>query len=241
MSIGLRPRTAAALPQACLGDLGLARLRRPGRAGSAGGARPAPARWSPRPPPSTPPTPPRLVADRAVGEGEVALLEVAVAVEGEQQVVERDGLAAHRLPEHRADESQTSGKISGAGLPSARGCLVAPEDGPVAVVVEEDELGPPGDDHGEPRLEHDADRGAQALRPARDRAERGAAQSISRISRPISPPPARTRSMVEGSVVSAFICSTAGQGRALQSVRWDSPHQKAMVSSRRWNRSRLVD
>ena len=36
---------------------------------------------------NTPPMPPRLVADGAVGEGEVALLGVAVALEQEQQIV----------------------------------------------------------------------------------------------------------------------------------------------------------
>ena len=78
-----------------------------------------------------------LVGDRAVGEREVALLGVAVALEHEQ-LVGRPGGAAPAITCSSIGPmtSQISVHTSRPGAPSARGCLVSPSIGAVGVVVD---------------------------------------------------------------------------------------------------------
>ena len=71
--------------------------------------------------------------------------------------------------------SQISAKVSRVLPPIAAGCLVEPRIGPVAVVVELGVVAAPRDVHREAGLEQDAQRRAQALRPALDRSDRGPA------------------------------------------------------------------
>ena len=78
---------------------------------------------------------------------------------------------------------QISGQHSRPGGPRAAGCFAA-EDAPVGVVVELHQLRAPPHEHRHPRVEADADRGAEALRPARRVAQRRRAQSLRRMSRP---------------------------------------------------------
>jgi hypothetical protein len=116
----------------------------------------------------------RLVPDRAVREGEVALLGEAVALEEQELVLRPGGGAAgeHTL-EHRADDvPDLRPHIAPARAHRAR-VLVA-EHRAVGVVVDLDHLGPPPDEDGEARGQTDADGRPERLRPARDRAERGA-------------------------------------------------------------------
>ena len=117
----------------------------------------------------------RFVADRAVGKGEEALFEITVAIERNELVVQRHGFARARLLEQWADVVPCLGEDLLRRTPERGRVLGRAEHRPIAVVIEEVELRPPGDDHGELRIEHHADRGAQALRPGLRRAERGAA------------------------------------------------------------------
>ncbi len=114
-----------------------------------------------------------LVADRAVGEREVAFLDIAVAVERQQLVDEGTGLAGRKHPvEHRPDEVPDLGESVGGARTERARMLGRAENRPVGVIVELDELRPPGDVHGIAGVQQDAERRPQALRPALDRPER---------------------------------------------------------------------
>src|SRR6185436_12673640 len=80
-----------------------------------------------------------LVTDRAVGKGEEALLEVAVPIERNQDVVERDRLAAERLAEQRADEMPDLRKDVGAPVAERHRVLRLSQHRTIPIVVEEDE------------------------------------------------------------------------------------------------------
>ncbi len=114
-----------------------------------------------------------LVPDRAVGEGEVGLLDVPVPLHDEQQIVRPGRLPAqHHLGVQRAHHIPDLRPALHAALPQ-RARMLGPENRHVAVVVKLDGVGTPPDGHGEARLGADADRGSEALRPAIARSERG--------------------------------------------------------------------
>ena len=114
-----------------------------------------------------------LVADGAVRQREEALLEVPVAVERDEHVVERHRLTRERLAKERPDHVPDFGEDVDRAAAERHRMLGHAEHGTIAIVVEKDELGTPRDDDGEPRRQHDADRGAKALRPRADGSERG--------------------------------------------------------------------
>ena len=103
------------------------------------------------------------------------------------------GVPVHHALEHRSDDIPDLGEGLARAAPHRGGMLGGTEDRAVAVVVELGEVAAPRDVHGEAGLEQDAERRAQALRPASSTGPTAVcAQSIERISAPISPPPART-------------------------------------------------
>lgn len=116
-----------------------------------------------------------LARDRTVGEGEVALLEVAVPVERKQLV---DEGARRRRPddaaEHRTDEVPDFREGLVGAPPERRRVLRRAEDRAVGVVVELREALAPGDVHGVAGIQQDPERGLEALRPFRGVAERRA-------------------------------------------------------------------
>ena len=116
--------------------------------------------------------PAAIVAERTVREREVALLEVAVAVERKASVVERDSLACHHSTKHRSHDVPDLGEALGGAAPHRMRILRSTEDRSVGVVVEEDELRSPEHTHREVRGEHDSDGRAQRRGPAADGAER---------------------------------------------------------------------
>ena len=105
-----------------------------------------------------------FVADRAVRQREPAILQVAVPIQRQQPVVDREGFPPADALELGADHRPDFGKDLGPWS-AQRGRMFRAENRPVPVVVEETELGSPRDDHGKARFEHDAEGGAQALRP----------------------------------------------------------------------------
>ena len=115
----------------------------------------------------------RLVEDRAVREREVALLEVAAPIEGEEPVVERDGLALEDAIEHRSDGVPELGKTLFDWTPHRRRMFSRAQDGAVGVVVKEQKVRPPEDAHGEARGQRQRDERAQRRRPLPGRTERG--------------------------------------------------------------------
>ena len=111
-----------------------------------------------------------FVANRAVREREPAVFRIAVPLERQVPVVDRKRLAAANALEFRSDDGPDFRKNVAARLPERR--MFRAQDRSIPVVVEETEIRSPRDHHGEPGLEHDADRGSKALRPGFDRAER---------------------------------------------------------------------
>jgi len=105
-----------------------------------------------------------FIADRAVRNGEPAVLQVAVAFERQQPVVDRERLASAHAFELRPDDRPDFRKDLGARRAERCGMFGA-EDRTVAIVIEEAEVRSPRDDHREAGLEHDADGRAKALRP----------------------------------------------------------------------------
>ena len=111
-----------------------------------------------------------VVADRRVGEGEPGALVVAAPVHGERQVLEEGRPSVER----RIDQGRQVGpdlRPYVAKARTQRGRVLAPKDLGVGVVVEEPQIGSPGDEHRETRVEHQADGGAQRLRPASGRTQ----------------------------------------------------------------------
>ena len=113
-----------------------------------------------------------LLADRAVGEGEVALLREALPLQREHQVLGEGGLSPreHRV-EHGPDDVPDLRPALAPRLSQGRGMLPADEV-PVGVVVEHHQLRSPPHEHRHPGVEADAHRGAEALRPPRRVAQR---------------------------------------------------------------------
>ena len=117
--------------------------------------------------------PARLVADRTVGEREVALLREAPPVEREHEVLEVAGLPAlQHVVEHGADGAPYLRPALPTRL-AHRPRVLVPEDRLVGVVVEHDQLRAPPQEHREAGVQADADGGLQTLRPHLCRAERG--------------------------------------------------------------------
>ena len=115
-----------------------------------------------------------LVAERAVGEGVVALLRIAGALEEQQQPLVPGRLAGgeHGV-DPRADVVPDLLPYL-AGRPAERPRVLAPQRvPPVGVVAEERQLRPPRHPHREPGRQQDVDRGLQALRPGPRQPERG--------------------------------------------------------------------
>ena len=106
-----------------------------------------------------------IIGNRAVGEREVGLLEKALSLDRQQQVlVPRRRAAGQDSFGHGPDDVPDFGPDLVAGRSDRPRMLVA-KDGAVPVVVDLDEIGPPPDQHGESTAEHHADNGPQAGGP----------------------------------------------------------------------------
>ena len=70
-----------------------------------------------------------LLADRAVREDEVTLLDEAMPLERKHEIDERGGPALHHALEHRTDDVPISAKVSRVLMPIAAGCFVEPRMG----------------------------------------------------------------------------------------------------------------
>ena len=146
----------------------------------------------------------RIVGQRAVGEGVVGLLGIAVALKEQQQALVPGGLAgAYDGLGARADVGPDSAHTSEAGRPSAHGCFAPSVIARVGIVVEERQLRPPAEPHRIARRDQDAQHGPQALRPGVLRSERACRPVLGRRSaqpsrhrpskKPIERPPADRR------------------------------------------------
>ena len=113
-----------------------------------------------------------LVAHRRVREAEPGVLVVAVAVHAQRQPVHVGGFALERAHDQRMDVVPDLTPDVVEAVTQRRGMLFA-EDDRVGVVVQEAQLRPPGHEHRELRVEHQADRGAQRLGPGTRMPERG--------------------------------------------------------------------
>ena len=115
-----------------------------------------------------------LIRHRTVGDGEVALLEVAVAVDLELDVLHpRGGAAVERLIDQRTDDVEDLAPAFAHRAAEVLRVLRA-EHGAIGVVVDLDVLGPPPQEHREAVGEQQAHHHAQAHRPALRRPERRA-------------------------------------------------------------------
>ena len=115
-----------------------------------------------------------VVADWAVAVGPPDVFEPTVALDGQILVFVPCGVAPrHHLIDLRTDcNPAVTPELAAACAEGPRVPATAPQDVPVVVVVELDELGPPPEEHRVSRGEHDANGCPQALRPARDGSER---------------------------------------------------------------------
>src|SRR3984957_12566256 len=91
-----------------------------------------------------------LIADRAIAEGEVALLGESGPLEGHRQVLEVGGSAASHDPlEHRADYVPRLGPGVAGGLPK-RPWMLAGQHRDKAVVIQLNQVRAPEHEHREP-------------------------------------------------------------------------------------------
>ena len=102
--------------------------------------------------------------DRAVGEGEVALLVEAAPGHREGQVLEADGPAGEDIVDHGLDVGPDVVPDVGDAPPQCRGVPQAQRQG-VGVVVDHDQLRAPHEQHPEAGVQGGAGRGAQGGRP----------------------------------------------------------------------------
>ncbi|ACG78003.1 conserved hypothetical protein [Phenylobacterium zucineum HLK1] len=136
-----------------------------------------------------------LVGQGTVGEGEEGRLGIAVALHQEGQVLLPDALAVER----RADQGLQVGPDLGPDLlePQAEGGGVpGAQDRRVGVVVDEGELGAPGDEHRLLGVQHHRRGGPQGLGPGGGVAERRARPVVGaheRAHRPAALEEARNR------------------------------------------------
>src|ERR1700728_4375531 len=91
---------------------------------------------------------PVVVTDRAVGKGEVSLLQRAAAIEREHQVLLRERLAGVDTFEERLDGRPGFWETLLDAAPHGPRMLARPEDGTIRIVVEENVLRSPEDPHG---------------------------------------------------------------------------------------------
>ena len=115
-----------------------------------------------------PPGRPAVVGNRAIGKREICFFEIAVPIEHEQAILAAKRFAGrHDLLEHRREHRRPDFRPALRGGPSEGGrMLLRAQHRPRRVVVQLDVVGSPHDRHGESRREHEADGGAQRLRPA---------------------------------------------------------------------------
>ena len=110
--------------------------------------------------------------DRAIGEGVVGLLRIAVALHDEELRFHIGAfLAAHRLGQHGRDVVPDLAPDF-LGRPAERPRMLAADDRLVGVIIEVDQLGPPPDPDRLAGSQHNADRGLETLRPSFRRTER---------------------------------------------------------------------
>src|SRR5215468_1208130 len=108
----------------------------------------------------------RLVADGRIRPGEISLLDVTVAVDEQQPVVRPRGFPrVHHALEHRPDHVPDFGPNLTTGAAQRAPVLVLAKNRSPSVIVYQPQFRPPPDDHREFRVQADADRRAQALRP----------------------------------------------------------------------------
>ena len=113
-----------------------------------------------------------LASDRAVGEREVGLFQVAVALHQELEVGGPGRIAGrHHVAVERPADVPDLGPALVAAL-AHRTRMLRSEEGPVTIVVKLHDLRAPPDRHRETRGQTDAETRAQALRPGVDRTER---------------------------------------------------------------------
>ncbi len=115
---------------------------------------------------------PVVVRDRAVGEGVVGLLRIAVALHDQELFLDVGPLdPAERGGEHRADlRPDLAPHLR--RRPAQRPGVLAPDDRLVGIVVEVGQLRAPADPDRLARGEHDPHRGPEALGPGIGRAQR---------------------------------------------------------------------
>jgi hypothetical protein len=115
----------------------------------------------------------RVVSQRTVGEGVVALLGVAGPLHEQQQCGVPGGHSRREYPlDPRTDVVPDLRPYFACGAPERPWVLAGQRVTPVGVIAEEGEFRPPGHPHREPRRQQDADGRQQALRPLRRRSER---------------------------------------------------------------------
>ncbi len=113
-----------------------------------------------------------VIRHRAVGEGVVGLLRIAVALHDQELLLDIGAfIATHRGRQHRADLRPDLAPHD-AGRLAQRPRMLAADDRAIGVVVEVDELAAPADPDRLARGQHDAHRGLQAARPLCRRPER---------------------------------------------------------------------
>ncbi len=112
-----------------------------------------------------------IVGDRAVGEGVVGLLGIAVALHDQELLLDIGALdAAHGGGQHRTDLGPDLAPHL-AGRAAQRPGMLAADDREIGVVIEIGQLGSPADPDRLARRQHDADGGPEALRPGFGRAQ----------------------------------------------------------------------
>ncbi len=114
-----------------------------------------------------------IVWDRAVGEGVVGLLRIAVALHDQELLLDVDALDPARGGGEQRPDVGPDLFPDLRGGPAERPRMFTANDRLVGVVVEVGELGAPADPDRLPRRQHDPHGGAQALGPALRWAKRG--------------------------------------------------------------------
>ncbi len=119
-----------------------------------------------------------VVGDRAVGEGVVGLLRIAVALHDQELFLDIGPLdPAQRRGQHRADVGPDFAPHL-RSRPAQRPGVLAADDRLIGIVIEIGQLGSPADPDRLARGQHDAHRRAQALGPRLRRPEGGSAPVV---------------------------------------------------------------
>ncbi len=101
---------------------------------------------------------------RTVGKGEACRLGLAFPMKGDRQILIERGRAAESRLDDRLDGGAHLGPHGPEWLAQSAWVLVA-EDGAIGVVIDEDPLGTPDQEHRERRAQQHFDLLAQGLRP----------------------------------------------------------------------------